>query len=117
MSREVMAAAIRGAHRFVEEAETGLHDAIERYGGEQPVAFPETAFSLPMICALMGLEVQTLGELRPVVAHCRELLGVAPLPGRRLGRRSSHAPEPGDHLCVALPERSTFGGWIPGFHF
>jgi acetyl-CoA synthase len=78
MSREVMAAAIRGATAFVEEAEAKLNQAIADKGEDQAVAFPETAFYLPMIYSLMGLEVKTLGELKPVVAHCRELLPTEP---------------------------------------
>jgi len=78
MSREVMAAAIRGANAFVTEAENKLKDVIERYGEDHTVEFPGTAFSLPMIHALMGLDVTKLAHLRPVVAHCRELLPKEP---------------------------------------
>ena len=78
MSREVMAAAIRGATAFVEEAETKFAQAVQQYGEDQQVEFPETAFYLPMVYSLMGLEVKTLGEIKPVLAHCRELLATAP---------------------------------------
>ena len=78
MSRQVMAAAIRGATGFVEEAEAKYVEAVERSGEDQKVEFPETAFFLPMIYSLMGLEVKTLGELKPVLAHCRELLATVP---------------------------------------
>ncbi len=78
MSREVIVAAIRGARGFVEEAESKLAEAIQAKGEGQKVEFPETAFYLPMIYALMGLEVKTLGELKPVLAHCRELLPAEP---------------------------------------
>jgi len=78
MSREVMAAAIRGARGFVDEAETKLAEAIEAKGEDQTVEFPGTAFQLPMIHTLMGLEVTKLAQLKPVVAHCRELLSSEP---------------------------------------
>ncbi len=78
MSREVMAAAIRGATAFVEEAEAKFSEAVEQYGEDQKVEFPQTAFYLPMIYSLMGLEVKTLGEIKPVLAHCRELLATVP---------------------------------------
>ena len=78
MSREVIAAAIRGARGFVDEAEAKLAEAIEAKGESQEVSFPETAFQLPMIHSLMGLEVTKLGQLTPVVAHCRELLADEP---------------------------------------
>ena len=78
MSREVIAAVIRGAKGFVDEAEAELTKVIEAKGRDETVAFPETAFQLPMIHALMGLEVTKLGDLKPVVAHCRELLPAVP---------------------------------------
>ncbi len=78
MSREVIAAAIRGAKGFVEEAETSYQQALKDFGPDQKVEFPTTAFQLPMIHALMGLEVCKLSELEPVIAHCRELLGEEP---------------------------------------
>ena len=58
MSRQVMAAAIRGTTAFVEEAEAKFAEAVGKYGEGQKVEFPETAFYLPMIYALMGLEVK-----------------------------------------------------------
>ena len=74
MSREVVSAAIRGAKGFVEEADTSLAEAIAKHGGDHPVEFPGTAFQLPMIHALMGLEVQKLDQLQSVLAHCHDLL-------------------------------------------
>ena len=78
MSREVIAAAIRGATDFVEEAEAALNQALQAKGEDGKVEFPGTAFYLPMTYALMGLEVKKLGELKAVVAHCRELLPEVP---------------------------------------
>jgi acetyl-CoA synthase len=78
MSREVFCAVIRGATKFVEEAETNLAQAIAAKGEACKVQFPETAFYLPMTAALMGRDVKTLGDLKPVVAHCRELLPAVP---------------------------------------
>lgn len=78
MSHEVMSAAIRGATSFVTEAETKLAEAIKDRGEDQKVEFPGTAFQLPMAHALMGLEVTTLGGLKEVVKHCKELLPAEP---------------------------------------
>ena len=78
MSRQVISAVIRGAHKFVQEAESGLAKAIKDKGEDFKVQFPETAFFLPMTYALMGLEVKTLAEMKPLVAHCRELLPDVP---------------------------------------
>jgi acetyl-CoA synthase len=78
MSRDVMAAAIRGAAGFLKEAEAKFADAVDKYGEGRKVEFPETAFYLPMVYSLLGLEVKTLGDLKPVLAHCRELLPEEP---------------------------------------
>jgi len=78
MSREVISAAIRGAHGFVTEAEALLDQAIQANGEDQKIEFPETAFYLPMTYALMGLEVSTLGGLKSVVGHARTLLPAEP---------------------------------------
>jgi len=78
MSREVMSAAIRGATTFVEEAEVKYEQALAEHGPDCKVEFPGTAFQLPMIHALMGLEVTKLGELKQVLGHCRELLATVP---------------------------------------
>ena len=78
MSREVISAAIRGATTFVEEAETKYEQALAEHGPDCTVEFPGTAFQLPMIHALMGLEITKLGELKQVLGHCRELLASVP---------------------------------------
>ncbi|KKK94614.1 hypothetical protein LCGC14_2681090, partial [marine sediment metagenome] len=78
MSREVMAAAIRGAKGFVDEADAMVRKAIEEKGEDQKVEFPGTAFNLPMIYSLMGLEITKIGQLKAVVEHCRELLAKEP---------------------------------------
>ncbi len=78
MSRVVVSAAIRGAKAFIEEAEALFNEAVRAIGEDAEISFPETAFQLPMIHALMGLEVTKLGQLRSVLIHCRELLAPEP---------------------------------------
>jgi len=78
MSREVIAAAIRGARGFIDEADSKLTEAIGAKGEDQKVEFPGTAFFLPMAYALRGKEVTTLGDLKEIVAHCRELCPKVP---------------------------------------
>ena len=73
-----MAAAIRGAKGFVDEAQAKYDEAVKAKGENEPIAFPETAFQLPMIHALMGLEITRLGQLRQVIEHCRELTADEP---------------------------------------
>ena len=78
MSRYIATRAIRGANALVSEAETMLDKALEDKGPETPVAFPSTAYHLPVILGMTGVEVATLGQLTDVMAHARDLLH--PLP-------------------------------------
>ena len=78
MSKIIAGAAIRGANAFFKDAEERYTKAVEDKGEDQKVEFPETAYFLPMANALMGLEVKTLGEIRPVLEHARELLHEPP---------------------------------------
>jgi acetyl-CoA synthase len=78
MSKIIAAAAIRGAHELVRQAEAGFEKARASKGESVAIGFPDTAYYLPMAYALMGLEIKTLGDLKPVLAHTRELLGVVP---------------------------------------
>ncbi len=79
MSKQVFISAIRGAHEWVRQAEESLEKAIANHGPDQRIGWDhQTSYSLPMSYALMGLEVKTLGDLKPQVEHARELLGPIP---------------------------------------
>jgi len=78
MSKIVAAAAIRGSHAIVAEAEQKLAAAIAKHGESQKLEFPETAFYLPMANALLGLDVSTLGQAREVVGIAKGLLTEEP---------------------------------------
>ena len=83
MSKQTFTQVIRGAHDWVKQAEEGLEAAIAQHGADKPVGWgPLTAYNLPMSYSLMGLEVKTLGEIRPQVEHARELL--RPMPSDEL---------------------------------
>jgi len=82
MSKIIASAAIRGGHHIVQQAEAYFERAREEKGEDTRIGFPDTAYYLPMAYALMGLEVQTIGGLKPVLKHARELLG--PEPAERL---------------------------------
>ena len=56
MSREVVSAVIRGARAFVQEAESAFAKAVGEKGEKQSIEFPGTAFQLPMIAALTGID-------------------------------------------------------------
>ena len=81
MSRYIATRAIRGANALVTEAELMLNKAIHEKGADTPVAFPNTAYYLPLIFGMTGTQVETIGQLAPVLKHARTLLH--PLPANR----------------------------------
>ena len=78
MSKYIATRAIRGANALVAEAQAMLEKAIAEKGADAEVSFPNTAYFLPVIYAMLGQEVKTLGGLRPALAHAKMLLH--PLP-------------------------------------
>lgn len=78
MSRYIATRAIRGANALVIEAETMLHQALEEKGPDTKVEFPNTAYHLPLILGMTGMEVTNIGQLKPVLEHARELLHPVP---------------------------------------
>ncbi len=79
MSRKVFCAVARGAHQFVEQAEDMWKKAVDEHGADHKVEFPQTAFHMPMIYALTERKVDTLGDMEPVLEHCRRDL-LHPIP-------------------------------------
>ncbi len=82
MSRYIATRAIRGANRIVNEFEGVLARALADKGPETAVAFPNTAYHLPLILGITGRSVQTLGDLQPVLDTAKGLLHPVP-PDRR----------------------------------
>ena len=78
MSRYIATRAIRGANALVTEAELMLRKAIAEKGPDTPVAFPNTAYYLPVILGMTGTPVETIGQLESVLAHARQLLHPIP---------------------------------------
>ncbi len=78
MSRYIATRAIRGANAIVTEAEALLKKAIAEKGTEAPVAFPNTAYYLPVIYGMLGTQVTRLGDLIPVLEHAKNLLHPVP---------------------------------------
>jgi acetyl-CoA synthase len=82
MSRYIATRAIRGANAIVAEAEALLQKAIADKGADHPVAFPNTAYFLPVMYGMLGIEVETLGQIEPILEHAKNLLH--PLPDEKL---------------------------------
>jgi len=78
MSRYIATRAIRGANGLVAEADALLEKAIAEKGPDTPVAFPNTAYYLPVIYGMLGHKVETLRDLEPVLEHAKKLLHPVP---------------------------------------
>ena len=78
MSRIIATRAIRGANALVTEAETMLQKALAEKGPDTPVAFPNTAYYIPLIFGMTGAKIETLGQFGPVLGHARTLLHPVP---------------------------------------
>ncbi|MFH1929313.1 MAG: acetyl-CoA decarbonylase/synthase complex subunit alpha/beta [Chloroflexota bacterium] len=78
MSRYIATAAIRGAKHIVAEADAMLQSALEELGPETTVAFPNTAYYLPVIFGLTGIEVAKLGDMLPIIDLSKKLLHPTP---------------------------------------
>jgi len=74
MSKIIAAAAIRGAHKIVDRCERKWKEAMDRWGGNEPVGFPNTAYYLPIIYGILGYKVEKLGDMEEVFKVCRKLL-------------------------------------------
>ncbi|NVM21472.1 MAG: CO dehydrogenase/CO-methylating acetyl-CoA synthase complex subunit beta [Desulfobacterales bacterium] len=74
MSKIIASAAIRGAHKIVERAEKEYEEALEKWGPDQKVGFPNTAYYLPIIYGMLGIAVAKIGDMKQVLDHCRSLL-------------------------------------------
>ncbi|MGQ9688982.1 MAG: acetyl-CoA decarbonylase/synthase complex subunit alpha/beta [Desulfobaccales bacterium] len=78
MSKIIISAAIRGAHKIVEKCAAKLDEAIAKYGENQKIGFPNTAYYLPIIYSLMGIKIEKLKDAVPVMNRCKSLLPPVP---------------------------------------
>ena len=74
MSKLICSSAIDGAIEWVAKAEAKLAEAVKARGEACPVAFPSTAYYLPVIYSFTGEKVGSLGEMRPILRRAKELL-------------------------------------------
>ncbi len=81
MSRYIATRAIRGANALVHEANLLLQKAIDEKGPDTPVAFPNTAYYMPLIYGMTGQKIETLGQFETALGRAKELLH--PLPSKQ----------------------------------
>jgi len=74
MSKIIASAAIRGAYKIVQQAEEKWKLAVDKYGLNEPVGFPNTAYYLPVIYGILGIKVEKLGDMEGILRKCRMLL-------------------------------------------
>ena len=74
MSKIIASAAIRGAYKIVANAEAKWKMAMEKWGANEPVGFPNTAYYLPVIYGILGHKIEKLGDMEFVLKKCRALL-------------------------------------------
>jgi len=74
MSKIIASAAIRGAYKIVDRADKKWRQAMDRWGPNEPVGFPNTAYYLPVIYGILGIPVEKLGDMEPVLKRCKSLL-------------------------------------------
>ena len=74
MSKIIASAAIRGAYKIIDRAEKKWQEAMEQWGANEPVGFPNTAYYLPVIYGILGIAVEKLGDMEQVLKRCRSLL-------------------------------------------
>jgi acetyl-CoA synthase len=68
--------------QVLNEADALLQTAIAEKGADTPVAFPNTAYYMPLILGMTGREVKMLSDLAPVLEQARSMLHPIPS-GRR----------------------------------
>ena len=74
MSQIIASAAIRGAYKILERAETDWRQAMDKWGANEPVGFPNTAYYLPVIYGILGIKVEKLGDMEAVLDRCRRIM-------------------------------------------
>jgi len=74
MSKIIASAAIRGAYKIVDRAEQKWQQAMDKWGANEPVGFPNTAYYLPVIYGILGMKIEKLGDMETVLKKCKNFL-------------------------------------------
>lgn len=95
MSKIITSAAIRGAHKIVNLACERLKEAIDKFGPNQEVEFPNTGYYLPIIYAMTGVGIKTLKDMELILERAKGLL--PPVPAEKI-----HLPYLGHALDAGM---------------
>lgn len=74
MSKIIASAAIRGAHKIINGADKIIKEAIDKYGPNQEVAFPNTGYYLPIIYGITGHKIEKLSDMENTLKLSKNLL-------------------------------------------
>ena len=74
MSKIIASAAIRGAHKIFSQADQKWQQAMDKWGANEPVGFPNTAYYLPVIYGILGEKVEKLGDMEKILKKCKTML-------------------------------------------
>jgi len=55
-------------------AEEKYEAALKKFGADQEVSFPNTAYYLPVIYSMLGAKVEKIGDMKDIFQECRSLL-------------------------------------------
>ena len=74
MSKIICSAAIRAPRKSLIWPKSSYEEAVKKYGDDQEVSFPNTAYFLPIIYSMLGAKVEKLGDMKDIFQECRKLL-------------------------------------------
>lgn len=74
MSKIIASAAINGAHKIVAQADKKWQEAMDKWGANEPVGYPNTAYYLPIIYGMSAMKVEKLGDMEAVLKKCKAIL-------------------------------------------
>ena len=63
-----------GSNAVAGLTEAAVNDCLAKYGADQPIAFPDTAYFFPTIYAATGVKVKTLSDLVACVSVMKSLI-------------------------------------------
>jgi acetyl-CoA synthase len=78
MSKLICTSAIDGAVEWIAKAEAKLAETIKAKGENAEVAFPNTAYYLPIAYSFTGRKIETLADCREMLQYAKELLPERP---------------------------------------
>ena len=105
MSKIIASAAIRGAYKIVEQAEEKWKQAMDKWGANEPVGFPNTAYYLPVIYGILGEKVEKLGDMERILKKCRTILPPPVRAGPWAPRRSGPHARRTERRMSSSPRR------------